>query len=250
MEPEERTSVPIEERSRPEKWVLSLTLVPIVGVFILGMIGSRTWFTSTPGWLIPPLSPGPFLENYPLWVLALNPTSLVMTAASPHIDTVQFFTVVLVRRLIADPSYFLLGYWYGDGAISWLKRRSPDIGKFAEKFEEWFPRYGVLLVLLYPHPLVMMLAGASAMRLKTFLLFDFLGTLGVAIAIRQFGWFAESKTKGITGFFGDHQLIFGVVSVLLMAQLIWALRSKPGDRSIGAMADELEAESKDEPHPK
>ncbi len=220
---------------RPSKLIVTLTLTPIIALTIAANVGQRTATA--------------LVDSHPLLLLWLNPSNLIMAATTPAIAATVFFTVVLVRRLICDPLYFLLGRWYGDAAVRWIEKKSPDIGSILTTLEEWFPRWGRVIIFFYPHAAVILMAGASSMSLATFMLYDFLGTVAVIIAIRWFGDVAKDQITGVTGWMGDHQIAFGILSVVLLAYYFWSFRSKdtaavPG---VHQMEDELEEESRLDP---
>ena len=212
------TATSQRERNKPSRTVLFLTLAPIVALTIAANVGNRISLAT--------------IDTQPLLLLILNPTNLIMAAASPQLAAAVFFTVVIIRRILVDPLYFLLGRWYGDAAIRWLERRSPDLGQIAVKLEEWFPKYGRYIIVFYPHPLAIVLAGASNMKLWAFLVYDFIGTLGIAIAIRWFGYLAEKQITGVTGFLGDHQKTFTIISIVLLIFYALSFRKQSPKDSI------------------
>ncbi len=226
------SEVPNEQASdapeRPSRRIVTLTVAPIVVMTIGANVANRIW-TAT-------------VDTQPLLLLVLNPSNLIMAAVAPQLSAVTFFTVVVFRRLMLDPLYFLLGRWYGSAAIRWLKRKSPEIGQLAGTFEKAFPRYGKLLIFLYPHPIVMFLAAMSGMRMRVFLLWDFAGTVFNTVLIYWFGdRVARDQITATTSWMGDHQKEFAILSAVLLGFYLWSLRKqKP---SATAMEEELDEEA-------
>ncbi len=222
-----------DSRSRPGRAALFLAIAPLVVLTIVANVGAA--FRPT------------LIANYPVLLLAANPHTLNMTLVSAKVGTAVFFAVVIVRRLIADPCYFMLGRWYGDSAIRWLEKRSPELGSLAATIERWFPRWGKLIVIFYPHPLVIVLAGGSKMRFWTFMFYDFLGTVALAVAVRQFGFRAGGAISPVTNFISKYSVPLTVMSVLLAVYLYWdgRRRGKEGITSVARTERQLERERRD-----
>ena len=64
---------------------------------------------------------------------------------------------------MADPLFYLLGYYYGDAAVRWLERKSPSYGPIAREAERLFGRYGYPLVFFAPNAYICLFAGAARM---------------------------------------------------------------------------------------
>ncbi len=218
---------PIPER--PSRWVIFLVLAPIIALTIVANIGARTWTAVLP--------------DNPALALAMNPTNIVMAAASPMLGTAEFYGITLLRRLIIDPLYVLLGVWFGHAAVNWLKRKSRDIGPLAEKFEEWFPRYGWLLILLNPSALILLMAGSSGMRMRKIMALDFIGTLVTAFGIRQLGWKFTPQINGFVGFLDRNQKFFLILSGVLLLIFVFQLFTDKDKASVAETEHQLEAEA-------
>jgi membrane protein DedA with SNARE-associated domain len=155
----------IERRRR-----LTLILIPI-GVFtVAANIGA---------WLGPAI-----VANHPLLEMWLNPTNRYLALAANRVDTGLFYGFGFLRLVITDPFFYLLGLWYGDRALGWIKRRSLGSARFIERVERWFARFRYAVVFIAPNGLVSMLAGATRMRILPFAVLNVAGTVTRLVVIK------------------------------------------------------------------
>ena len=63
------------------------------------------------------------LKNHPLWLVALEARNRNLLATASRVDVVPFVVFAVVRRMVSDPLFFLLGRLYGDRALRWAERR-------------------------------------------------------------------------------------------------------------------------------
>lgn len=208
--------------------MLALVVTPLVAISVIGTIGNAIFRAY-------------FLAHHPLALLALDPRTLYLVLLQHRIDPVSYYTVTILRRVIADPCYYILGAWYGAAAISWIRKRSPELGELALMLERWFPRFGWLLIAVYPHPLVMVLAGASSMSLLTYMFWDVLGTIVLVGGVREFGWVVQSPVNGVNHFITRFWIPLTVVSVALFAWTFFRSDKEPVE-SVGTIERELEGE--------
>jgi len=219
-----------DPRPAPSKRALWLTIAPLVILTIFANVGAA---------FRPRL-----IANHPLILLMADPKNLNIVLVTAKVSFAALLVVVVIRRLLANPFYYLLGYWYGDAAIRWLEKRSPELGTLATTIERWFPRWGVLIVLVYSHPLVVVMAGASEMKLIAFMIYDFIGTTASVLLLRQFGVRFDSAINPVTGFITRYSIPLTVLSFVLVAYYLWDGQRK-GKSKIGSVGDierELEHE--------
>lgn len=221
-----------ETRSRPGKFVLFLTLAPLIGMTIAANIANAFFPT--------------LLEHHPLTLVMFDPRTRNLLLVTAKVAFIAWFVAALIRRVIFDPLYFLLGRWYGDAGVRWLEKRSPDLGALLTKIEEWFPRFGPLLVAIYPHPLVCVMAGASAMRMWAFVAYNTLGNIVILAVVWQVGETAERPVAATTSFISKYSLPLTVVSFVLVAYYLLRNKSEGHSpiESVGRMEQELEDESR------
>jgi len=233
--PDDERKVPAEGKTeiggptRPSRLKLSLAVVPLVALTIAGWLGTA-------------IRPN-LIAHHPLGLLIYDPRTFHMVLVGTRVSLLAFVFVVIIRRLLFDPCYFMLGRWYGDAAVRWLEKRSPEIGTLAASVERWFPRWGRLLVFFHPAPVVMVVAGASKMSFKAFMFYDFLGTALVVVLARRFGWILEPVAKPVTGFITRQQVPLIAISVALVVFTIW--NSRRNGHSMTSISD-VEADLKEE----
>ncbi len=181
---------------------LALIVAPIVVLWLMNLAGnpfgaatirnSGVWFD-------------PYNE---LVLMGLSPANRnVALAAGPvlsgSVPFILFFLVGFIRLLAPDASFYALGYFYGERAISWLERRTGSLGKSLRWFEGVFPQFGSALVVIMPNNPVCLLAGASTMRLRWFVTLNLVGTAGRMLILYKFGdlfstpisWLTEQLAK-------------------------------------------------------
>lgn len=182
------------------------------------------------------------INEHPLVVVAFNPINRYLIVAANRVEVWEFFLVGFVRLLLTDPLYFLLGRWFGDGALDWIESKTGNSGTipFVKK---WFGKAGPAIVFLAPNTYVCLLAGASGMKVRTFIALNVTGTVTRLILIKATGDVFEPVLDPILDFVKRYQwqlVIFSVVMFVLQS----AMNKKQGKtselESITRMTDELE----------
>src|SRR3546814_4697253 len=93
------------------------------------------------------------------------------------------------------PLFFLLGYWYGDQAVSWMERRTRTFGDTMRQVERWFGRFSYPLVFLAPNNVICLFAGAAGMSVAGFFITNLAGTAFRLYLIRRVGERSEEHTS-------------------------------------------------------
>ena len=218
----------VPARRRPSRRVLVLVLAPILIISVVATIARG--FRPT------------LIANYPLLLLAIEPATTHMVLVQERIAPVAFYAVVIVRRLILDPIYFYLGRWYGNTALQWLMRQAPGMGELVASIEKHFPRFGFLIVAIYPQPLVFVIAGASRMRFWVFMLFDALNTVVIVYLVRSLGKAVETPVGGVNNFISQYSIPLTILSIVLVLFFLFQGRrnGKSAVPNISRMASDLE----------
>jgi membrane protein DedA with SNARE-associated domain len=86
--------------------------------------------------------------------------------------------------VITDPFFYLLGLWYGDRALGWVKARSPGSARVLERMERWFGKARYPVVFLAPSGIVCLLAGATEMPVLPFAVLNVAGTIARLVLIK------------------------------------------------------------------
>jgi membrane protein DedA with SNARE-associated domain len=218
-----------DEERRARRRKLTILLIPIVAFSVAGTVVNI-------------FSPG-LIKDHPLVVVFFNPINRYLVLAVTRVKVWEFFAVGFIRLVLTDPLYFLLGRWFGDGALDWIENKTGNSGT-VPFIKKWFGRAGPQFVFLAPNAYVCLLAGASGMNVAMFIGLNATGTIGRLILIKATGDVFEPILRPVVNFLDKYRWQFIVLSVALFA-LQAAMNRKRGKtsevESVGKMADELEA---------
>ena len=220
-------------RPGPSRLQLALVAVPIIGLIVASNIGDAL----TTSWA----------EDNPLALIALNARNRVLILTTNQLDAVSYYVVATLRLLASDPLFFLLGVWYGDGAIRWIEKRSPTYGELARKAEQGFGVAAYPLVVVMPNQWICLLAGAAGMSVPVFFGLNLAGTIGRLYLIRVLGEQFEAPIDDVLGFFREYRLELFLVSVALVV-VFAVLERRRGKGDLETIRDlEYEIEHPGEP---
>ncbi len=227
MAEEEEVELTDEER-RARRRRLTFLLTPVAALTVVGFISNAA-------------SPA-LIKHHPLLVISLNPINRYLVLASNRVEVWEFFAVGLFRLLLSDPLYFLLGRWYGEGALDWIENKTGNSG-LVPFIKKWFGRAGPVIVFAAPNPYVCLLAGSSGMNVALFVGLNVAGTIGRLILIKATGDFFEPILTPVVDFVDRYRWQFVVLSVVLLGFQLVSNRKKGTSEleGVGKMADELEA---------
>lgn len=185
------------------------------------------------------------LKNHPMWLVAMEPrTRYLLLVANKDVAFAPFLIIAVVRKLLGDPFFFVLGHLYGDNAVAWVERRFDNNSGLVRRIERLFRRFAPVMVFLFPGPLVCVLAGATGMRVATFVICNVLGTV---VAVTFFYFLAESiegPLDWINDFYSDNFKWLLAVSVSLTLLWLWDQKRKGKmPTSLAEAEDQLEGDS-------
>jgi membrane protein DedA with SNARE-associated domain len=217
-----------DEERRLRRRRLRILLAPIVAFTIAGMVV---------GAIAPAL-----IKHHPLVVIFFQPINRYLILASTRVATWEFFAVAFVRLVLTDPLYFLLGRWFGDGALDWIENKTGNSG-MVPFIKKWFGRAGPAIVFIAPNAYVCLLAGANRMKLRLFIALNVTGTLLRLVLIKATGDVFEPILRPVVDFIDKYRWQFVVLSVvlLLVQSLSNRKQGKTGELSVSTMEAELEA---------
>jgi membrane protein DedA with SNARE-associated domain len=185
------------------------------------------------------------VETHPLWLIALNSRKRWILAVVPHTDLVPFFIVAVARQLLSDPLYYGIGRWYGDAGARWLERKLGEGGTFIRWLESGFAKAAWPMVVLFPNPIICMLAGASGMPPLLFAALNLGGTVAAIAIFRAFGDVFGGPIEAVTGFLNHYRLPIIALSFVLFG-LNAVLNRRRGTseiESVSSLERELEEEA-------
>ncbi len=216
-------------RSKPSRLTFWLLVGPLAVLVIASYIGDA---------LAPTL-----VDTHPLWLIGLNARNRNLVLVTNELDAWSFYLVGTVRLLMADPIFYLIGYFYGDAAVRWAERRSRTFGGMLRSVERFFEKASYPLVLLAPNNPICLFAGASGMSPPVFLGLNITGTIGRLILIRWVGDIFSSPLDALLDFIKEYRLPLTGVTIVLTGLLVWSESRGEGESELEALMrleDELE----------
>ncbi len=196
-------STPATRRPPPGKHTLKLLAIPIVGLIILSNAGNA---------LFPDL-----VNRHPLLLITMTSSNRNLIATTNQLDAVSYYVVGCLRLLVADPLFFLIGYWYGDTALRWMEQRTKTFGQTLRQWEGWFGKAAYPIVFIAPNQYICLFAGAAGMSAIGFFATNVAGTLVRLYLIRRLGETFEAPIDDVLGFIGDYRVPLLVLSIALFA---------------------------------
>jgi membrane protein DedA with SNARE-associated domain len=167
-----------------------------------------------------------FLSKAPLLLVLLSPVFRHIVLVSRAVDAFSLFAVVVPRHFAPDMFAFLLGRQFGVAALEWVESNSVASGKFMRWLERLFGRFGFLVLLLSPDPVVSTLAGVVRLPLPLFVAANLTGTVGTIVVARYFGDVLDAPIRALVAFFQTHLFVVTVASLLLVLAVNWYQRRK------------------------
>jgi membrane protein DedA with SNARE-associated domain len=216
---------------RPSRRAVTIVAIPIIVLIVCTNIGDATAPT--------------LVDTHPAWLVALNPRNRNLVLVTNYLDPWTYYGIATARLLASDPFFFLLGWWYGDAAITWMEKRTRTWGKSLRKAEGWFSKAAYPLIFVAPNQYICLFAGAAGMPVGAFFAVNIAGTMARLYLIRRFGTVAEEPLDSIVEWIGDNRAPLLVLTVGLTVLSI-VLEARKGETEVEAIVhldDELEAEA-------
>ena len=215
-------------RRRPSRPQVTALAVPLVALVVMNYVGDA---------LAPTL-----VDSHPAWLIALNARNRNLALVTNSLDPWTYYSIGTARLLVSDPLFFLLGYWYGDAAVTWMERRTHTWGQLLRRIEQWFGKAAYPLIFVAPNNFICLFAGAAGMPLRVFFAVNLAGTITRLWVIRLVGEAFESPLDDLVSWIGDNRVPLLILSVVLVIASI-ALEARRGETEVGSLArldDELE----------
>jgi membrane protein DedA with SNARE-associated domain len=152
-----------------------------------------------------------------------------------------------LRLLAPDPFFYLLGFFYGERAISWMEQRTASVGSMMRRLEQLFGRFGHALVFIMPNNYVCLIAGGSGMPAAVFWTLNVSGTLARITMFRWFGVAFQDQIDGVLRFISDYRpWILAVTVGIVVFGAVRELRSGTSELQQLAELEEQLEEAEDE----
>ena len=219
------------EPPRFDRRRLTLLLVPIGILVVMANVGTA---------LAPTL-----VNHHPVWLITLDARNRhLLLVVAADIDPLPYFLIGFVRLLVSDPLFFLLGRWYGEGALKWLESKG---GTGATRQLRWvervFGKIGAPLVAVMPNNLVCLFAGASGMRPRLFWTLNILGTICRLIFVWFLGRALEEPLGYVLDFIQRYQWPLLGLSVAIVVFQAGRAGARGEIELIEKIEDEIQAET-------
>jgi membrane protein DedA with SNARE-associated domain len=205
-----------------------MLIAPIVGLIIASNVGDALATT--------------LATTNPLALIALNARNRNLVLVTNELDAVSYYVVATARLLVSDPLFFLLGYWYGDAAVTWMERRTRTWGSTMRQVERWFGKAAYPLVFIAPNNVICLMAGAAGMSVAGFLLTNLAGTVLRLYLIRRVGETFEAPIDDVLGFLAEYRIPLLILSVAMVTAIsLFELRRGEGElEAVLHLDDDLE----------
>ena len=221
------------ERTPPGRHTLKLLVVPIVALIVISNIGDA---------LAPKL-----VESNPLLLIAMNARNRNLILVTNQLDAFSYYAVATARLLLSDPLFFLIGYWYGDTALTWMESRTKTYGSMLRQWERWFQKASYPLVFIAPNNIICLLAGAAGMSAPAFFIINITGTITRLYLIRWLGEAFERPIDDVLDFIARYRVPLLVVSISFFAvMMVRELRQSGED--MDALEEAIDEDPTDSGH--
>lgn len=190
----------------PARWRRNL----VVGLLVSTVVAS---------WVGNAFAPA-LVARHPLTLIGLNPSNRFLVLGGIRTPWVAYVTLATARRMLTVVTYFIVGHWYGERAIRWLERRSPDEGRMVRQMEAWFSRGAWPLIVAMPIGTIGLLAGAAGMTPAVVLAVMGTSILARVVALRLVGHVFSGPVDTFVGWIDRARgplLVVSIGAVLLMA---------------------------------
>lgn len=163
-----------------------------------------------------------FADN-PLGLLMLNSSNKYLLATSVLTDWLPYTAIALVRLMLPDPLFFMLGYIYRGRALGWARQVFPGMDKVFDQFEAQGGASRRVLdaaVFIAPNNPVCLLAGVAAMPWRRFLALAVTGTLARIALMRGIGLLFSNQIEDVLDVVARYQRWFTLGSLALVVAYV------------------------------
>ena len=216
-------------RTRP-RWLLPALLVPI-GILVVANTAAGILSAT-------------LVERHPAVLIMLSSQNRWLILASNQLDPVSFYGIGFVRLVLADPLFYLLGFFFGDAALRWLERKAGDGAQIFLWMEKAFLKARYPMIVVAPNNVICLLAGATQMPPALFVTLNAVGTVGRLYLIRLFGKAFSAPISSVTHFLDRYRWpILAVALGLFALQSLMKSRAGKGGEltDLGELKREVEA---------
>ncbi|HEV8650193.1 MAG TPA: hypothetical protein VG276_12475 [Actinomycetes bacterium] len=197
--------------------------------------GRRAWILAVPvvtlamAGLAAPLAPV-LVRDHPLLLLVLQTNLPYVLLVSGKVGAAPLLLVAVARLLAANVGWFFFGRWYGDRAVDWTRARGPGARTVVDTLAGMLTRLRDPLVLLFMNPAVGVVAGATGMRPRRYLLLRTTGVVATVLAWRVAAARAPAQLAQAVRFVELYATRLTLVLLVAAVVLAWLRRAAPRGR--------------------
>lgn len=162
------------------------------------------------------------VDRNPALLIALNARNRNLAAATIQLDALTYYSIGFARLVISDPVYYLLGYWYGDKLLAWIRRRSRTYGPLVDDGQRYFRQAAYPLIFFLPNNIICALSAITGIRLRVFIALNVAGTVTRLYLIRIIGEEFRSPIQSVIDFIARYRFQFFIVSAILVAWTVYS----------------------------
>jgi membrane protein DedA with SNARE-associated domain len=168
------------------------------------------------------------LVSAPLVLIVCNPRLRNLVLTAPTLGAAPFIAVAVARLVLTDPFFYWFGLRYGDASIRWMENKLGPGAAVVLWLERFFARAGYVAVTVLPNQWICLLAGATKMRVRVFIILNVGGTIAKVLLIWWLGDVFADPILAVNDWIGDHRLMLTVVTFGLVFVAVWRQMRKGG----------------------
>ena len=161
------------------------------------------------------------LTHHPVLLLLLGPEAHHVVLTTHLLPGWWIVSLTTVRRVVGLVALFWFGWAHGQSALIFIEKRFGRFGRILRWVERSLVRFGALIVVLIPLPVVAVLAGVAGLRFSSTLAALSLGQLFWVTATWAFGEQISEITGPIVEFLSTYVLEATLVCIALVG--VWQL---------------------------
>lgn len=174
--------------------------------------------------------------RWPAGLLLLD-TNIRNLMLARRVPLASYLALGLSRRMLGATVMYLLGRWYGDGALRWFERH---VGPSVRKGERFARLFGAPWILLWPGPIPCVTTGAVGLPGVQFLAAALVNSVALALLCRYAGDQFSSQLDAVVAFLRVHlaettalAIAFSIASALRTYRQIQAKNAEAAAQAEG-----------------
>lgn len=188
-----------------------------------------------------------WFDGNPYGLLMLNSSNKYLLATTVLTEWLPFASIALVRLLLPDPLFYLIGFVYRGRALNWARQVFPGMDPVFDQFQSQGGATRRVLdaaVVIAPNNPVSLLAGIAAMPWQRFLVLNVIGTIGRIAIMRTIGTIFSDQITDVLDLVARYQRWLTIGSLVLVG--LYVAYQVIGRRGLVGGVESLEDELGDD----